>query len=576
MEDNTLYIIKKALRRTLGKSILSVILQGLTYSATSIIVAHLLGIEEMSIMLLAVPLWIIFDVVYDSAAATAVTLYGDALSKSDKPLAIRVVSECFWSALLIGIAVVAVGMMLAPQITAMFGIPDNMAAQTEEYIFWLFPTVMLAYMPWILVSIISTDGAFNRVLKGYTIYLVATIGLTVLFISTFGMGLLGYLWAAALSSLILVAYSLGHFNSRDYFIRLILCRPSLRVFRKIVNNLIYYIIDYVGVAVVMIIINRMLLENFSLELVAIFLLLTSIDRYIIVPIFDGVTIAATPLYSVFYGDRNYSGVYLACKTALKYALVITSALLAVIVLFAPMILKLFNYEYVEYVDIATLAIRVYCLCVPLVIVNGVINELFIYIEKTTLAAIFSVTTNMVGPLTMLAVVLYTGNIDYLWFIYGASAVMTIVIVLTLLKLHYKSIRLERVIGEKNEQIKSVHYMLHTNRLSDLEEYQEMTSLFFEVNGVDERRTMLCNLALGEIVEYAIASDQKDGSYILAQISILEDGDVRLSVKLDNSIMNVDTIDADDEQFLSLRMLRNVAKDFAFKRVFTFNSLEIVI
>ncbi len=142
---------------------------------------------------------------------------------------------------------------------------------------------------------------------------------------------------------------------------------------------------------------------------------------------------------------------------------------------------------------------------------------------------------------------------------------------------HKSLNFEFLLKNAREIFKEkVYYLIDMYNPNDIEHYQEMADLFLSNYNIETSKIEQCKFAIGEVIEYARDSGQKYNSLIDVQLAVTNNNDVRLMVKFDNTVKNVDGVDSEqDVAFLSLKILKNMSKKFSFNRVLTFNSLDIV-
>ena len=578
MEDNTNYIAKKALKRYFGPSVAAAVIYKVMLTLNTILLSKYLGSEVISIFVLVLPLWLLFDVIFYSAGNVITREFMAAMGENNKALATYMVNVILSTTILIAAVFVVIGMLLSPVLVNIFGIPPELSSLGAEYIKYLMPTMLLLYLPYYMKYVLCADSNFK-------LFLWLTIAMTTsniialwIFLDVMKLGLISSLVAMAISGVVGTLVSLIHFFNKKNFLRLKFTFPTYKAAKMIAGYSSFYIIDFFIAGIIITLINKTLNDYYSPEILAINLLIISFCHYTIIPIGVGALGAVRPLVSTFYGEHNREGAIKSFNLTIKWGLYLCIILIALGAIYSIEILDIFSFKYSQHIDMASFAICIFFATIPFIYMGYLVRNLLMYIKQVKMAIASAVLTHVVFPLLLLTIVIYTGYYFPLWAFFGISCGLTIAIILIWIKLRYGSFNISNLLEKKEDVFKAhTYYLLNTTDLQSIEHYQEMLEMFLSVHNVEEKKSTYAQLAIGEIVEYAIASKQNAKSYIDIQVGILHNNDVRLMIKLDNDIININDIDSENnESFISLHILKNISKDFTFNRIISFNTLDIVI
>ena len=130
MEDNSRYIARKALGRSLPQSLAATAIIKFMTIVNTIIAANFLGVEAMTVITLSLPIWILFKTIYDSVADTASVFFSDAQGKNDKLLGTKRVNQLFWTMISIESVMAIMLMLFTPHIASLLGASPELVANS--------------------------------------------------------------------------------------------------------------------------------------------------------------------------------------------------------------------------------------------------------------------------------------------------------------------------------------------------------------------------------------------------------------------------------------------------------------
>lgn len=146
----------------------------------------------------------------------------------------HVSSFAFYSSLILGLIVVAIGLPLLDPIVQFLGANSESFAFTRDYVM-----IMLAGSPFILLffmleNIVRSEGAANTSMIGMILSVIVNIILDVFVIFIFHWGVIGVASATVISNLVASAYYAFHIGYKSQFLTISI--KAFKVTKEIVSN----------------------------------------------------------------------------------------------------------------------------------------------------------------------------------------------------------------------------------------------------------------------------------------------------------------------------------------------------
>ncbi|MBN1778144.1 MAG: MATE family efflux transporter [Clostridiales bacterium] len=286
-----------------------------------------------------------------------------ALGAKKQRNAEEMASTAFFSAVITGILLMALGQIFLPQLVVALGSTETIAPYAIDY-----ARNILFAIPWLIASIVLNNqlrlqGNALFAMVGMTSGAIINIGLDPLFIFTFGMGVAGASMATMFSQMIaFVLLFLGTRRGDNLRIRFSCFTPTLTYFKQILRGGVPALFRQ-SIGSLSIIMLNTFAGRMGDPVVAAFSIVFRIMMFIQM-IVIGLGQGFQPICGFNYGSGRYDRVREAYWFAVRisFFMLLGGGILAAI--FAPQLVNLFLSGYPEVTEIGSLALRLRTIMLP--------------------------------------------------------------------------------------------------------------------------------------------------------------------------------------------------------------------
>jgi putative MATE family efflux protein len=312
-----------------------------------------------------------------------------ALGARQQKEAEEMASTGFFSAMIAGVVLMALGLLFLPQLVTVLGSTETIAPYAIQY-----ARNILIAVPWLIASIVLNNqlrlqGNAVFAMVGMTSGAVINIALDPLFIFTFGMGVAGASLATMISQMI--AFMLLYLGTRRgdalriHFKRF---APTLDNFRGILRGGIPALFRQ-GIASVSIILLNTVAGSMGDNVVAAISIVFRITMFVYTVVI-GLGQGFQPICGFNYGFRRYDRVREAYWFSVKISFFMLLAGGAAAFIFAPQLVDLFLKGNPEVTKIGSLALKFQSLTYPtfsILMMNSMMLQTIGHTRDATLTAI---------------------------------------------------------------------------------------------------------------------------------------------------------------------------------------------
>ena len=322
---------------------------------------------------------------------------------------------------------VACGVFFADIITAILGTNSEVFHMSRTYL-----QTLLLFSPMILVNTMlvcfaRNDGAPRLAMLVMVSNSFVNIGLDYIFIIQQEMGMFGAALATGLANTIGVVILVIYFIWGNSSFRLVRCKITKSITFGIFATGLPSLIAEASISVVMVAFNIVIFGLSGNIGVAAFGIIANI-LIVVTAIYNGIAQGIQPLISKYHG----SGSIAAVKSILRYALILTAIISAIIytaVFFgANQIANIFNSEQNELLQsLAIMGIRIYFAGTVFAGFNIIITMYFTSIENPRPAHIISMLRGFIIILPLVFLLSATGGITGVWFAFPITEAIVAVV-----------------------------------------------------------------------------------------------------------------------------------------------------
>ncbi len=536
------------------------------------LVGYYYGTNDMAITILSSPIWLVASLLSTGISYGTAVSFAQFMASNNKRAASNILSQSFSVISLAAFLFALVSWLFSPILTPLLGVNADMYTHAVEYNRYLSIALGFSMITKYLYYMVNTDSSPTLALMGNVVKAVLYAALSMFFMGVMDCGMIGSAYALLIAEIVGALIMSSHFFFKTTIIKLRLSLPNKENIKRI-----FATTDNISAVVAMLVLNNLLMNNFSIEIVAIYLMIISFND-IILSIIASTSYAMMPLMSTFFGERNGRGIKETFSIGIKNGLVISGIIVLILVVFAPWIPGLYGYKHPEYMPMAINAIFLYAISVPFCMLLNIAINTFISISKYNVGFYLGIFNTLIIPVVLGVIAIFSHSPELVWLLYFISSIIPLLVSVAI-SLFLKRYSIENYLSfkDKNQVLKANFcILLRPDDIGSLEEYQEMTELFLMAQEVEDIKVIRSKIIVGEIMEYALQTHQRKGGYVDIQLGVHHNGTVRIMVKLDNDTIHITNDAILDENLISLGILRNASKDFKYNRILSFNTFDMIV
>ncbi|TAJ11151.1 MATE family efflux transporter [Marinilabiliaceae bacterium JC017] len=392
-----------------------VIINSLYNVVDRIFIGQGVGATALSGLSAVFPIMIImmaFGMLIGTGAGVRVSLN---MGKKNFARAELVLGNAFVLMVVVAIFIMVVGFIVKEPLLRFFGVNDETLVYANDYLNIILFGAIFNIVGYSLNNLIRSEGSAKVAMFSMLISAGLNLILDPIFIFGLNMGVQGAAWATVISQFFLCAWVIWHFRSPRSTLNLRL------VNFKIHWDIVWYIVSIGFAPFSMQLASSVVQGTFNVQLVkyggdiavGAMGIVMSVGMLLVMSAI-AVNMAAQPIVGFNYGAKNYKRVRQTLLIALVAATLISVTGFMLAELFPRAIIKLFNNESKELLDIGTMGLRIYLAALPVVGFQIIIGNYFQAIGKAGLAALISLMRQVIVLLPVLLILPKYLGIQGVW------------------------------------------------------------------------------------------------------------------------------------------------------------------
>ena len=327
----------------------------------------------------------------------------------------KIVGNAFFLMVILSIFVSLLGLVFLEPILKMFGASVDTMPYAKTFASILLAGAILQNVGFGLNQIIRSEGDPKTAMITMLIGAVLNIIMNPIFIFVLKLGVAGSALATIVSQAVCSVWIFRYFTSKS-LLRLKKCNLKLQkhIIMEIMSIGVSPFIMQIAASVVTIIINTSLVTYGGDLAVGAFSLISCIAMLILMPAF-GVNQGAQPIIGYNYGAKNIQRV----KKTLFYSIVVNTMISAIgwllLELFPVQIIKIFNKEDVELINIASNGLKFYLMSFCLVGAQAACVNYFQSVGKAMTSMLLSLLRQVVLLIPMVLILPHFFGLQGVWF-----------------------------------------------------------------------------------------------------------------------------------------------------------------
>ncbi len=537
----------------------------------ALVVGVRMGAPGLAAIGLATPVFMIFNVFDIGLAVGGSICYSKLLGQGKVKLALANFNQMLLASLSLGVLLALLGNLFLPQVMLLLGAgraDTQVYALCQTYVRILLWGAPLFFLNFLLYYYVRSDDNQKLASLGFIVGNVADIGLNILFVLVWDLGVAGACYATLIGRVLAIAIYLPHLFFRWSILRLQWVKPD---FRLIWDNFCsgfsvssQYIFQFVLLAVL----NHLLLALGGTIGAAVFNVTVNVS-YVLLSVFEGTGSAIQPLCATLRGENNYPAERGILYLGLRWGMSLGVLLALAIGFFAQPIALLFGLVASEAVDLCVQAVRLYCL-------SGVIGGYAVLLCSYYSAVGLERYVPMINFLRGFAVYLLcallfsTGDILLFWLVFPLNELISLLL-WQAIKSVWEKKRPPQLLEEGR-----VYHKTIDNQGEDFSQLTQEVESFCEQWSADFKQQYYVNLTVEEICQAIILNGFRGqgNEYIELTLIAMADNSFELHIR-DNAVdfnpfgMQEEGLDA-----IGVNMVKSKAKDFFYRRYMGFNTLIV--
>ena len=345
----------------------------------SVIAGAVIGSDAVAGITLVTPVYSLSAFFGSMISLGVPILYSTEMGKFNKERADQVFGLGVLMSIVVGLVLFLVTSLFGDLYLCSSSPPDAILSQARGYLSWMRFTILLLPMQMLIAAAVYCDGDETISTIANAVQGLGNIVLSI--VLSHVMGIRGIGLASFLFNVIALSILLAHFAKETNSLRW-----NIYFSFELLGDVVRYsIIDsssYLFLAALTALLNAFVSAQFGPE----YLILVSVIALCRESqlVFDGIGEAVTPIFSVYVGESNHSGLRstydLASKTAIVEGIIVT----IVLVIFAPIVPKVLNVTQPELAHWVVVGARLTALGSTFVSLLYLISSYYLVIKQISL------------------------------------------------------------------------------------------------------------------------------------------------------------------------------------------------
>lgn len=574
--------VKKTFYRFLLPTMISSVSLAVISLTDMAIAGHFLGKEALSAISIALPVILAINILSALLGSGAAIFISTQLGKGNKKECAEIFTNACFFALLISVIITILGNVFTREIIFLCGAADaELQINAEKYI----RPILIGFVPMVFSPILNTflrnDSKPNVSMRIVIVTGLLNLVGDVYFAAVLKMGLTGIAAASVLAqTLSAVAAGIILLKKSSVF-RLVKTKISFKYLRSMISPGLPMAMIFLLQILLTSFINRTLVKCGGVDGVASYAVIKYIITFIYA-LFDGVTGAVQPMLGIYFGEGEKENIKTTSDIGLKAILIIGISLTVILELFAPQICKILGAGEGELAKTVITSVRiqaVYCISAAAI---AFLNSYYRCTGHEMFSMIITILNNCVFPFALISVIAYVTNYS-VYSVYFGLVASDIVTLLFWLIFRKKAVG-EILAEDKSEVIFTKIIPLEERNVTELLETVE--KLCEEYN-FSPKISYYISICMEEMVVNTMQLAKNKGKEYNVDVKItrLAGGDIVIRIRddcieFDPTVKTADSAleAAEEESFnlLGIGIVKNVAKEYDYKRTIGFNNFRIVL
>ena len=397
----------------------------------SIMIGRFLGVDAMAAYGLSTPLLLVFAAFGTMLSAGIQVMCGKTLGSGDAE-ATNATFSCsvFMTVLAATVGVAAVLLFTGPLCSLLGagqpGAENAVFGLTQDYLrgfiigapAFLFAQIMVPYM--------QISGSQSRLVVAVIAMTVTDVALDVLNVFVFHGGMLGMGLASSISYYVAFVIGIAYFFKKSCIFHFRLALVRLRRCLTLLRYGLLTVINQVCLVLLVFAMNKILLSIGQKLAVAAYSVVSTVGN-LCYCVSSGIGATVLMLSSIFYSEEDKPALHELLRTAARWAVVLNAAVIAAVLLTAPLQVGLFLTDNLEARELAILGVRLFSLSLLPSTFNTALKNYYQGVGRPGMTGAISVMQSFALPVLSALVLSQLFAVTGVWLAWLCGELLTLLI-----------------------------------------------------------------------------------------------------------------------------------------------------
>lgn len=545
--------------------------------ADCIFVGNAIGPVGMTAISIGQPIYMLFNTISYSLSIGGSIHYANALSEGKEEEGNRIFANVLRTDLFLNLALCILGLLFLPQVLTFLGAGEpgtEVWANCEALVRAQLILVPVMFCQGPFYYFVNCDNDPKLAAVAFVTSNTLDIVFNYIFVVLLDLGVAGSVYSTGIGAGVMILISLIHFAKKRGCLRFCWPRYQLRSVWNFFRTGFATSVQYVYQFITILVCNHLLM-SISGELgVAVFGIVFNV-ALVAASVYDAISMALQPMVSTFHGERNKSNIRCTLKQCFKVSMVVNLVIVALLTAVPQWISFAFGLRTEAELAMGSTAIRIYALCVIPSGINMVLTYYYQALGRESVSYLLFTLRSFVFFLGF-SLLFSLGGIHLFWWTYPCMELASLAVLAIYNRLHGTWSYLD-------EDDSRVFSAFVESRDADLGAVSKDVSEYLEGIHATAMQGYFAAIAVEEVCALVLGQPFPSGEgYIQFTIVPHEDGTVTLHLRdnakafnpFDMDTEGISLEDGSGLDALGIKMIKNKAKEFFYRRYAGFNTLVI--
>lgn len=573
-KDKELYFVKGTFRKFFLPSIFSSLWIALGGVADCFFVGNGIGSEGLAAVSFGMPVYLFYNILSYGMSIGGSIHFSSSVAKGEEKEGVRIFNSVFKCLLVLYVATVALAMLFLPQFIRLLGAnPANETVRTYIRTQLIFIPVMFSQGPF--YYFVHNDNNPGLAALSLSLSNVVDIVLNYILVVRLQIGVQGSVYATVAGACLMLTLTGSHIIRRKGVLRFTGGGIDWSIAWNAMKTGLATSIQYFYQFITMIVVNRMLMNMSGITGVAAFDVIYNIST-LFLAVTEAVSMTLEPMLSSYRSERNIGNIRNTLKISFRHSIGLGLLFILLIGGAAEQLVVWFGLSGMPELGYGVAGIRIYMASVLLMIVNTTFGYYYQSIEVERISYLITTLRTFV---CYLAAVFWCGRfgINGFWWHFLVAEALTLLIWAGYVAWKKDWLQLKSI---DTSQVKAIFI---NSSDTDIGRIIEEVEVFCQQKKLGGKNAYYISLVIEEICCAIMEQFKESMDEIYIQLTVVIEGEGCSLYLRDNALafnpfdMDTNSLDlkqAHNVESLGMKIVKQKAKEFFYRRYVGFNALVV--